>query len=617
MAVPPDRERLEAMGRSMRYRGPDDTGLFVGPHIGLVHRRLTIRDLSAAGRCPMASADGRLQLVFNGEIYNWRELRSELEAMGCTFSTRTDTEVILRGYEMWGEEVIPRLRGMFAIGLWDAHRRTLLLARDRMGEKPLFYGLTHSGLAFASTLVALEQARDRHEIDATALAAYLCHSFIPSSHTIWQGASVLRPAHWMTIGVGTQPSMRRYWEFPRLGPRSMPWRECATAAESALDDSVARCLDADVPVGVYLSGGVDSSLVTALAARHQPGISAFSLGFSEQDFNEVPYARRVASHLQVAHHVFTAGVQDLLDCLPHLVVQYGQPFGDASAVPSYLLARLAREYVKVCLSGDGGDESFGGYWRIQAGVYANCYRRVLPTVVRERLVPKIAPYMGRLGRRWTAINRLASSDAADAYTNYQSWFNCLDSIAGPGLQPALEIDLKSLRVGQELRCEEASVVQRLQYDDFQIQLPDDYLTKVDVASMAASLEVRCPFLDQTVLELAWCMPDAMKLNLGRRKWLLKRIASRSVPPDAIYRPKMGFALPLPAWFRGRLGDVLDGLMRESETASAGWIKAETVRRLIRAQRAGESHETRLWLVLWLELWFRLVVQRECLPAGWA
>jgi len=601
----------------MSYRGPDDAGLFMGPHIGLVHRRLTIRDLSEAGRCPMTSADGRLQLVFNGEIYNWRELRSELESIGCMFVTRTDTEVILRGYEIWDEEIVPRLRGMFAIALWDARRRRLLLARDRMGEKPLFYALTRDGLAFASTLVALEQARDRYDIDPTALAAYLCHNFIPSSHTIWQGVSVLPPAHCMTIGVGAEASMRRYWEFPRVGPKSMTWRQCASAAESALDDSVIRCLDADVPVGVYLSGGVDSSLITALAARHQAGISAFSLGVAEQDFDEVPYARRVASHLRVTHHVFTASAQDLLDCLPHLVVQYGQPFGDASAVPSYLLARFAREHVKVCLSGDGGDESFGGYWRIQAGVYANRYRRLTPTVVRKQLVPKIAPHMGSLGRRWMAINSLASSDAAEAYTNSQSWFDCLAGIAGPRLQPGLGTDLKSLRVGQALQREEASVVQCLQYDDFLIQLPDDYLTKVDVASMAASLEVRCPFLEQTVLELAWSMPDAMKLNLGRRKWLLKRIASKWLPHEAIYRPKMGFGLPLPAWFRGRLGDVLEALMCESEAASAGWIKAETVRRLLRAQRAGESHETRLWLVLWLELWFRLVVHRETLPAGWA
>ena len=600
----------------MRYRGPDDSGLHVDQHIGLVHRRLTIRDLSEAGRCPMASTDGQLQLVFNGEIYNWRELRGELEATGSTFSTHTDTEVILRGFEAWGENIVPRLRGMFALGLWDARRQRLLLARDRMGEKPLFYSLTQEGLAFASTLAALQNAMESCEIDVTALAAYLSHSFIPSSHTVWQGARVLPPAHWMTIGVGEEPVVRRYWDFPNVGPKAMGWRHCAAVMEAAIDDSVARCLDADVPVGVYLSGGVDSSLVTALAANHQPGISAFSLGFSEQDYDEVPYARRVASHVGVDHHVLTAGVEDLIECLPHLVVQYGQPFGDASAVPSYLLARFARKHVKVCLSGDGGDESFGGYWRIKAGVYADYYRTCVPEVARAGLVPKLARHLGRLGRRWEAVNKLASLGAGEAYTNDQSWFNCLGDIAGPKLLPALGSDLASLRVGKSLRRENASVVQRLQYDDFQVQLPDAYLTKVDVASMAASLEVRCPFLDQTVLELAWVMPDSMKLNMGRRKWLLKRIASRLVPREVIYRPKMGFGLPLPAWFRGTLGAALDDLMRDSVAASAGWINARAVGRYLQMHRAGRNQDTRLWLVLWLELWFRLVLQYGTLPAGW-
>jgi asparagine synthase (glutamine-hydrolysing) len=600
---------LRTMGSAMQYRGPDDQGFYHAPHIGLVHRRLSIRDLSPAGRCPMSNEDGRIQVLLNGEIYNWRELRAELISAGHTFSTQSDTEVIVKGYKVWEEALVAKLRGMFALAVWDGRRQRLLLARDRVGEKPLFYRPNDKGLFFASSIEAIASVVPNLEIDCVAIACHLVHSFIPNTHTVWQGIKVLPPAHMLFIVPGQDPVLQRYWEFPRMSPTRMGLKTCMRSMEATLDDSVERCLDADVPVGVFLSGGVDSSLIASMAARHRPGLTAFSLGFREEDFSELPYARRVAAHLGLAHYVIEVGVQDVLACLPHLVAQYGQPFGDASAIPSFLVSKLAREHVKVCLSGDGGDESFGGYWRMQSGVYAARYGAWVPRSIRAHWVHKLANKLGRVGQRLAAMNQLSLVEPGTGYSNSESWLYKLGDIAGPRLQPAMHVDLVALRVGKSLDRSEASVVQRILYDDFQVQLPDAYLTKVDVASMAASLEVRAPFLDQQVIEAAWVLPDRMKLHWGQRKWLLKRIAARWVPSDVLYRPKMGFAMPLGHWWRGALGDYLEELLVDSIAVSEGWIQERPVRLLLAEHRQGRSHHARLWLVLWLELWFRLVAQR--------
>jgi asparagine synthase (glutamine-hydrolysing) len=453
-------------------------------------------------------------------------------------------------------------------------------------------------------------------IDPVGVACHFAHGFIPADHTIWHGVQVLAPGYYLEIAAGQSSILTRYWDFPRCGPLKRSRRDCEQAVAAVLDDSVARCLDADVPVGVFLSGGVDSSLIAALAARHQPHIPVFSLGFKEALHSELPYARQVAGHLGLEHLTVELTSDDVIEWLPHLVTQYGQPFGDSSALPSYGVARLARQSVKVCLSGDGGDEAFGGYWRMQSGVYAARYGAWIPAIVRRRVVPVFAGTPGLLGRRWLAMNSLSLQAPGMGYTNDQSWFTRLGQLAGPALYPALGADLSGLRVGKATQRPEASLVQRLLYDDFQVQLPDAYLTKVDVASMAASLEVRAPFLDQRVLELAWSLPDATKLNWGRRKWLLKRIAARYLPKEVIYRPKMGFGMPLPQWFRGILGEYLEALMSDSRAESEDWIRVGPVRACLEEHRAGRDHSTKLWLVLWFELWLRLVDHgRDALDAG--
>jgi asparagine synthase (glutamine-hydrolysing) len=600
------------MGQCMEARGPDDEGLYIGPGVGLVHRRLSILDLSALGNCPIPNEDGSIQALLNGEIYNWRELRATLLGHGHRFRSMSDSEVLSHGYEEWGEDLIARLRGMFALAIWDQPRGRLLLARDRMGEKPLFLLYDGGQTLFASSIAALLAYDEKpRPVNPDAIVCCLSHGFIPATHTVWNGIGILPPAHYAVIDSEGALSLHRYWNFPDKRPRAVALSVAEREVERVLDDSVRRCLDADVPVGMFLSGGVDSSLVAALAARHYPGLHSFSVGFQESAWSELEYARKVADHLGLEHHETIVHPRDVLRILPRLVWHYGQPFGDASAVPTHMVSSLARQHVKVCLSGDGGDESFAGYWRVQAGVYAARYGALVPKAVRQHVVPAIAGLLGPLGRRLAAMNALSLAAPGAGYTNSQSWHEMLGEVAGPALSPGLDHDRVACRVGHALDQEGATAVQRLLFDDFQVQLPDDYLTKVDVASMAASLEVRAPMLDVAVLETAWRLPDRMKLHWGERKWILKRIAARLVPAEAIHRPKMGFAMPLPRWFQRELGRVLERLLIDSVTEREGWIDSDRVLRELRDHRNGaRDNHTRLWLILWLELWFRVVVTGE-------
>jgi asparagine synthase (glutamine-hydrolysing) len=599
---------LRRMGQVMAARGPDHEGLFVAPGIGLVHRRLSILDLSEQGNCPMPNEDGSIHALLNGEIYNWRELRAELVARGHRFRSMSDSEVLCHAYEAWGESMFERLRGMFAVAIWDVRCSRLVLARDRVGEKPLFVMQDAGRTLFASSVNAL-RAYDQCAlaIDPDAIVCYLAHSFIPATHTAWHGIRVVPPAHVVTIDDSHELASRRYWRFPTRANRSVSVAVAEHQIERVLDDSVGRCLDADVPVGVFLSGGVDSSVVAALAARRCPGLHSFSVGFEEAAWSELPFARAVAERLGLQHHEVIVHPEDVLRVLPRLVWHYGQPFGDASAVPTFVVSKLAREQVKVCLSGDGGDESFAGYWRIQSGAYAARYGALVPERVRTHVVPAVAQLLGSLGRRVSAMNTLSLAAPGSGYTNSQSWHDALDEVAGPLLRAALGHDRVGCRVGGR-HVRDLTAVQCLLLDDFQVQLPDAYLAKVDVASMAASLEVRAPLLDVALLEAAWLLPDRMKLRWGCRKWLLKRIASRLVFPDVSRRPKMGFAMPLARWFAGKLGVALERLLDHSIAAREGWIEPAHVLRELAMHRAGKHDvHTRLWLILWLELWFRVVI----------
>ena len=612
----PDEAALSRMSLAMASRGPDDHGALVEPGIGLVHRRLSILDLSEAGRCPISNEDGSIHAVHNGEIYNFAALREQLIDAGHHFRSNCDSEVIVHGYEQWGTDLFTHLDGMFAVGIWDAPRRRLVVGRDRIGEKPLYLLRKPGVFAFASSLNALREiVNGELEVEMDAVECFLSHAFIPHPHTVWKGVESLPPAHFAVIEGRSEASLERYWNFPDKRPRRMALGEAEEVIEEGLERSVKARLIADVPIGGFLSGGVDSSLIMAIAARHSPSIDTFSVGFEEQAFSELPFARSVAQHIGSTHHELIFRADSILEILPELVWQYGQPFGDSSSIPTHLVSRMARESVKVSLSGDGGDESFAGYWRPASLVYASLFGRIIPEPLRQRAVPHVANIMGRLGgeglaRRLSAMNRLSLATPGAGYTNSQSWFDHRETLLGNAFKTlTTDHDVVACRTGRPLSLPKASVLQQALYDDFEVQLADDYLVKVDVASMAASLEVRPPMLDHHFVESAWTLPDDYKLHRGTRKWILKRIAARQVPPEVIYRPKLGFAMPMNIWWRGQLATLLRTLMRDSRCAAMGWINPESVELHLAEHCSGKAeHDTRLWLILWLELWVRIVLE---------
>jgi len=603
------------MSLAMASRGPDDHGILIEEGIGLVHRRLSILDLSDAGRCPISNEDGTVHAVHNGEIYNFADLRGQLIDAGHRFRSNCDSEVVVHGYEQWGTGLFGRLEGMFAIGIWDASRRRLVVGRDRIGEKPLYLLRKPGVVGFASSLNALREIVNSDlSVELSAVDCFLSHGFIPHPHTIWKGVESLPPAHFAVIEGRSELSIERYWDFPARRPQRIALDEAEGLIEEGLDRSVKARLLADVPIGGFLSGGVDSSLVMAIAARHSPKIDTFSVGFEEEEFSELPFARSVAQHIGSTHHELVFTADSILEILPELVWQYGQPFGDSSSIPTHLVSRLARENVKVCLSGDGGDESFAGYWRPASLVYAARFGQLIPSYLRQNAVPLAANLIDLLGgkgfsKRLSAMNRLSLAAPGAGYTNASSWLDHRDELLGSAFANAsADHDVVACRAGKTVSSGDSSVLQQALYDDFQVQLADDYLVKVDVASMAASLEVRPPMLDHTFIESAWTLPDNYKLRRGDRKWILKRIAARNVPPEVIYRPKRGFAMPMRFWWRGHLATLLRELMRDSRCADMGWINPASVERRITEHCSQVAeHDTRLWLILWLELWARIVL----------
>ena len=607
-------EELDRVSLSMRDRGPDDSGVFISGSVGLVHRRLSIIDLNEIGKCPMDNEDGTIQVVFNGEIYNHQKLRKQLLDLGHHFKSNSDTEAIIHGYEEWGNKVVNHLDGMFAFAIWDDLEKCIIVARDRMGEKPLYYFKNANCFVFASSLIALHAYfTDSLTIDHAGLDCYLSHSFIPASHTIWNSIKCFPHAHLGRCEINGNFTIERYWDFPDKPSYIIDVGEAEYLIESDLKRSIKPRLFADVPLGGFLSGGVDSSLVMALAARQRYNIDTFSIGFQEAEFSELSYAQDVATAIGSKHHELIVKEDDLLDILPELIWQLGQPFADPSIVPTYMLSRFARETVKVCLSGDGGDESFAGYWRYAAGWYTHLYRKLLPIAIRKKIVPRFIERFNRsrlqnIANRLKAMNTLSLAPSGAGYTNAQSWLNVRNEIIGKNYKKTkIFHDPRYCRVGKLWDSQYKSVLRQMAYDDFQVLLPDAYLAKVDVASMGASLEVRTPMLDHHFVESAWLSPDNMKLRFGERKWLLKRIAAKYVPHSAVYRKKMGFAMPLKYWWRGRLAKILTVLMIDSRIVAHGWIEEDPVKKALAAHLSGkESNESKLWSILCLELWARIV-----------
>jgi asparagine synthase (glutamine-hydrolysing) len=611
-----------AMAGALAHRGPDDADIWmdVAAGVALTHRRLAVVDLSPAGHQPMVSASGRYVLVFNGEIYNHLSLRHQLEgAPGLApWRGHSDTESLLAGFECWGiEATLQQSVGMFAFALWDRQTRVLTLARDRVGEKPLYYGWQGDALLFGSELKALRvHPSFIGEIDRSALATYLRRGFIGAPHSIYQGILKLLPGTLVQIGLNTAPGAlpqpRAYWsllEVARQGmsqPFSGDDDEAREELESVLRRAVREQSIADVPLGAFLSGGIDSTTVVALLqAQSSRPVKTFTIGFHESVYQEAQHAASVARCLGTDHTEIYLTPRETIEIVPRLPAMYDEPFGDSSAIPTHLVSRFAREHVTVCLSGDGGDELFGGYSRYQSTQDAWHAMSRVPAFARRALsyaCGTFARHGGRSRSAWKAERLAIYLSASNADECYAA--NVLQNNEGGPL------------VLHEGAVAGRSLYDRMMYVDSVTYLPDDILTKVDRAAMAVSLETRIPLLDHRVIELAWRLPLHMKVRGRETKWLLKRVLFRHVPEQLMERPKMGFGVPVNEWVLGPLRDWAEDLLAESRLRNEGFLNASRLRRQWQRHLEGASSEgDSLWQVLMFQAWLADSHRKQPINAG--
>ncbi len=601
--------RATAMAVALAHRGPDDAGVWTDARAGvaLAHRRLAILDLSPAGHQPMVSACGRYALVFNGEIYNHLALRQELERRGQAPAWRghADTETLLAAVSAWGLAAALRASvGMFALALWDRQARNLSLARDRLGEKPLYYGRVGGAFLFGSELKALRTWPGfAAEVDRPALALYLRHNCIPAPYTIYRGIRKLPPGTWLSLSADAwEAEPAAYWSAREVAERGQadPFRgtdaEAAEELERLLRQAVAGQMVADVPLGAFLSGGVDSSTVVALMqAQSGRAVRTFSIGFTEAAYDEAPQARAVAAHLGSEHTELYVSPAEAMAVIPSLPRLYDEPFADSSQIPTFLVSQLARRQVTVSLSGDGGDELFGGYnrhlwaprlWRRLSpwprplrGLLATALRTLPPTAWDAafarlgRLLPRSARQRNPGDKLHKLAEVLGAEGPEEIYLNLVShWKHPGDVVRGVD-EPATRVTDPAARARLE------AFESRMMCLDLVTYLPDDILAKVDRAAMAVSLETRVPLLDHRLVEFAWRLPLAMKIRDGQGKWLLRRVLYRHVPRELVERPKMGFGLPLGDWLRGPLRDWAEALLDEARLAREGYFHPRPIRAL--------------------------------------
>ncbi|MEZ6030003.1 MAG: asparagine synthase (glutamine-hydrolyzing) [Hyphomonadaceae bacterium] len=609
-----DAALLRAMAREVAHRGPDDEGVWTGEGVGLGHRRLSVIDTSSGGHQPMSR--GRFSIVLNGEIYNYLDLRAELEAKGHSFSTRSDTEVLLTALSEWGADALRRVNGMFAFALWDAEKRELLLARDRIGKKPLYYAQPNGDLVFGSEIKAiLKWPGLRREANLRAIHHYLSMQYVPSPLTAFGGVFALPPGHLAVCRAGEVIQPKRYWDIPSPGVAKRREGDLASELRDLLARAVKRRLVADVPVGAFLSGGVDSSSVTALMAQGAGGqIKTFSIGFANTAFDERKYARLVAERYATDHHEEVVD-EDATAILPDIVWHYGQPFADPSAIPTFYLSRLARRHVTVALSGDGGDEFFLGYDRYDA-----CRRLAwvdrLPGPARGLFglgAAAIPPPLSdvkyfrtakRLFRQW-------SSDRGRRYEPTLMYFFQADKEQGYGERMRSFLAEDSMKLLQPWLDEGPTLVEGAAYADQHTYLPDDILVKVDVASMAFGLEARAPLLDVDVMEWAAGLPASLKAPGGRLKGLLKDAVAPLLPGTILNRPKMGFGVPIEEWFRNRFATYAREVLTSQNANNRGIFRPGYTQLLLSEHASGHRlHHTRLWAMLMLELWFMMWIDGD-------
>lgn len=599
------------MCAAMPHRGPDGQGVWTGPGVGLGHVRLSIIDLAGSPQ-PMASSDGRAMLVFNGEIYNYRELREELRGAGFDFRTDGDSEVILAAWQRWGQDCLPRLHGMFAFAIYDLTRRTLFLARDRLGVKPLFYApLSDGSVAFASELKALAaHPLLRREVDPLAVEDYLAWGYVPDHRSILAGVHKLPAGHSLLLRHDAPlPAPRQWWDVSFAERRQGRAADLEAELLHLLRQAVTSRMVADVPLGAFLSGGVDSSAVVALMAEASTSpVKTCSIGFDEAALDETGYAATVAERFRTDHRSRQVGSGDFAH-VDALAAMFDEPFADASALPTWRVCQLARETVTVALSGDGADEAFAGYRRHKFQHGEDRVRVLLPAALRGPVLgglgaiyPKADWAPQPLRAKTTLLSLAGSSEAGYARAVGVSPPELRQMLYSPDFL-ALRGDYRAEQPWEDLmrRAPARSGLDRAQYADLKFWLPGDILTKVDRTSMAVSLEAREPLLDHRLIEFAAGLPENLRLRRGEGKWLLKKTMRRYLPDDILYRPKQGFVTPISAWFRGPLAQQARGIARGTALARTGWFDQQAIAGIAEEHIGGRrDHGRLLWQLLMLD-----------------
>lgn len=622
---PVDPGILRAMAAAIRHRGPDDEDVWHAGGVGFAHRRLAVIDPAPHGRQPMLRGDGRWAITFNGEIYNYKELRRELEAEGERFQTQSDTEVLLAALIRWGVQALNRLNGMYAFAFWDSRDKRLLLARDRIGKKPLYYAKVGGTLVFGSEIKAVLAWPDlERRPNLEAIHHYLALQYVPSPFTAFEGIERLPPGSFVEISPGEAPVAKRYWHLPVPVETNPATKfDIAALAEEArelLETSVRRRMVADVPVGAFLSGGVDSSAITAMMAlQSSRPVKTFSIGFDHADYDERKYARMVAERYGTDHYEEVVDA-DASEILPDLVWHYGEPFADSSALPTFYVSRLARQHVTVALSGDGGDEFFLGYQRYGAcanmawidnvpgfarGV-AKWTANAIPTAVAGR----------RYIRGARRLLQYVSSTGLQRYEPMMMYFQQDDRRAAYGelLQPYAAVS--SLNILEPYFQASSDMAVGAAWADIHTYLPDDLLVKVDVASMAFGLECRAPFLDVELMEWASRVPAAAKMPGGSLKGLLKKAVEPLLPAEIINRPKLGFGAPIEPWLKRDLFELAEEVLTDSRTENRNLFRPGYAATLLREHRDGiRLNHTRIWAMLILEFWFRTWIDPPVSPTA--
>ncbi len=626
----PDRVALQRMNDSQLHRGPDEGSLHIEPGVGFGHRRLSIIDV-ATGQQPLFNEDGSVVVVFNGEIYNYQELIPELQAAGHRFHTKSDTEVIVHAWEQWGEACVERFRGMFAFVLWDRNRQTLFMARDRMGVKPLYYALLDDGtLLFGSELKSLLAYRGPHgsalkrDIDPLAIEEYFALGYVAEPRTVFRQARKLPPAHALAIRRGEPVGEpREYWDVNFTLDNPIGQEDACAELQRQLQESVRLRMISEVPLGAFLSGGVDSSAVVATMAGLSDGpVNTCSIAFDDPKFNESEFAAMVASRYATNHRVETVKSDDfdLIDTLARL---YDEPYADSSAIPTYRVCQLARKHVTVALSGDGGDETFGGYRRYRLHLMEERMRSALPAGIRQ-------PLFGWLGRVYPKADwaprvfRAKTTFEGMSRTAVEAYFHSVSILRGPMrarlFSPALKRELAGYSAQEVFdfhagRARTEDPLALIQYLDLKTYLVGDINTKVDRASMAHSLEVREPLMDHKLIEWLATLPSSMKVRGQEGKFLLKKAMEPQLPDDVLYRPKMGFSVPLARWFRGPLKQRVRDAVLGERLASTGWFDRPYLQHLVEAHQSGASdYSAPLWTLLMFEAFLRNVVDEASAPA---